>query len=472
MAVAGLFLIALAVGAVGTTIGLVEARRQWAAAEEARAEEADQRLRAEQAAELARRNAAAARDVVEQFLVRLGDDRFSEVPGFEPVRQEMLNLAVKRYRELLRQQPDDIALYSDAAQAFRRSANLYRMTGRIAEARAVYADAIAAAREVVRKQPASVPFRRRLAETLCDLGTVVLRTEGPKAAEPIYREALDTARQLQQEASNDVEVLSFAARAEMDLSDILHERGQDAEALALARSAAQAFSDLADRPQAKPLVRLLAAFAWNNVAQAALAAKQDEVLDEALKQAIRRADDGLKLNPRDANMRYTRAWSRLQAGQSRRNPESANALDEAVAALEQLVKEFPRTATFSRKFAEALTVRSRAQLAAGRPAETAADARRALDTLEKLERQPGFSIKLDCAVRRGARPRRKSGHAPGTERRRHAALRSGSPPPRARLGIQPRGRIFARHRSRTGRTRAATRFRPIAPNSSGVGHCV
>jgi tetratricopeptide (TPR) repeat protein len=181
----------------------------------------------------------------------------------------------------------------------------------------------------------------------------------------------------------------------MDLSDILHERGQDAEALALARSAAQGFSDLADRPQAKPLVRLLAAFAWNNVAQAALAAKQDDVLDEALEQASRRADDGLKLNPRDANMRYTRAWSRLQAGQSRRNPDPAQALDEAVAALEQLVKEFPRTATFSRKFAEALTVRSRAQLAASRPADAAADARRALDTLEKLERQPGFSIKLD-----------------------------------------------------------------------------
>jgi serine/threonine protein kinase/tetratricopeptide (TPR) repeat protein len=396
VAVAGLFLVALAVGAVGTTVGLVEARRQWAAAETARVQEAEQRQRAEQAADLARRNAAATRDVVEQFLVRLGDDRFAEIPGFEPVRQEMLNLAVKRYRDLLRQQPDDDALYSDAAQAFRRSANLYRMTGRTAEARAVYGEAIAAAREVVRKQPASVPYRRRLAETLCDLGTVILRTDGPKAAEPMYREALKTAHQLREESGSDPDVHVFAARTELDLSDVLHERGKDAEALTLARSAAQTFSDLADRPQAKPLFRLLATFAWNNVAQAALGSKQDLVVDEALKEALRRADDGLRLNPRDANMRYTRAWSRLQAGQLGRDKESAKALDESLSELERLVADFPRTATFGRKFAEALTARSRAHLVAGRAAEAADDARKALETLEKLERQPGWTINLDA----------------------------------------------------------------------------
>src|SRR5262249_6982144 len=71
VAVAGLFLLALAAGAVGTTAGLVEARRQWALAEEARAQEAEQRSQAEQAGARARQNAAAARDVVEQFLVRL-----------------------------------------------------------------------------------------------------------------------------------------------------------------------------------------------------------------------------------------------------------------------------------------------------------------------------------------------------------------------------------------------------------------
>jgi tetratricopeptide (TPR) repeat protein len=394
VAVAGLFVLALAGGAAGTTVGLIEARRQWAAAEEARAQEEAQRRRAEEATAQARRQAAATRDVVEQFLVRLGDDRFAEVPGFEPVRQEMLGLAVKRYRDLLRQQPDDNALYSDAAQALRRSANLYRMTGRTAEARTVYGEALAAAREAVRRQPASIPGRRRLGELLCDVGTLVLRTEGPKAAEPSFREALEAARQLQKETGSDANVLVFVARTETDLSDVLHERGLDAEALPLAQSAARTFSGLADRPKANRVFVLLSAFAWNNVAQTARECGQDKLAAQAVQEARRRADDGLRLSPRDPNLRYTRAWTGLEAGRAGRD---ARALDEAVAALKQLVKEFPRTATFRRKLAEALTLRARGHLLAGRPGEAEADARGALAALEALQRQPGFGVNLSVA---------------------------------------------------------------------------
>jgi serine/threonine protein kinase len=396
VAAAGVVLLALTIGAIGTTIGLVEARKQRAAAEQARDREAEQRKQAEDASARALQNAAAARNVVDQFLVKLGDDRFAQVPEFEPVRQEMMDLAVKRYRDLLRQQPDDDALHADAAMAFRRSANLYRMTGRTAEARAVYGEAIASAREVVRRQPTSVTARRRLGETLCDLGALVQRTEGPKAAEPVHREALDTARHLREAAGDDPDVLSFLARAEMDLSDILHERSLDDEALALARSAAQKLSALADRPNAKAVSRLLAAFAWNTVAQAARESRQLKEAAAATAEALRRADDCLVLNPRDPNLRYTRAWARLEAGRAGPGATADAAFNEAVDVLGQLVKEFPRTGAFGRKYAEAATARSRARLDSGQAADAAADARRALDTLENLERLPGWSVNLDA----------------------------------------------------------------------------
>jgi serine/threonine protein kinase len=392
---AGLLLLALVVGAIGTTVGLVEARRQWANAEAAR-------VRAEEAGELARQNATATREVVEQFLVRLGDERLSALPGFEPVRKDMMDLAVQHYRELICQWPDDNALRSDAAQAFRRSANLCRTIGQATEARALYAEAVAAAQEAVRREPSSTTYGRRLAETLCDLGNHVLRTEGPKAAAVVFREALATGQQLQEAAGADTDLIVLVARTENDLGEALGQCGEYAEALEQARTAAQAFSRLADEPQSKPVHRLLAAFAWTTVAQVAREAGRQDDAARAVSEAVRRAEAVLQLDRSNPNLRYGLAGARLEAGrlwagQAGQENESAVALDEAVALLERLTTESPQATSFSRKLAVALAVRGRWHLAHQRPAEAAADARRALEVLERLEQQTKKTMNLDAA---------------------------------------------------------------------------
>ena len=392
---AGLLLLALVVGAIGTTVGLVEARRQWANAEAAR-------VRAEEAGELARQNAAATREVVGQFLVRLADERLSGIEGFEPVRRDMADLAVKHYRALLRQCPDDNALRSDAAQAFRRSANVSRSIGRSAEARALYAEAVATAREAARQEPDSTTYRRRLAETLCDLGTHVLHTEGPKAAEAVFREALPIGRQLRETAGEEPDVILLVARVANDLGDVLGQRGQYEEALRRTQAAAQACDALADRPPRKPVHRLLATIAWTTVAQVARQAGRQAVADEAVKEAVRRAEDIGRLAPRDLNVGFAVAYARLEAGrhwaaQGGRDREAAAALDEAVTLLERLTTASPQTTSFSRKFAVALTARGRWHLAHGRTAEAATDARRALAVLEQLEQRTKKAMSVDAA---------------------------------------------------------------------------
>ena len=90
---------------------------------------------------------------MEQFLIQIGDDRWSEIPQFESVRIQMVELAVSRYRELLQQQPTDASLRSDAAMAYRRCANLYRMVGQFAEASELYAEAAAILKELLRRNP-------------------------------------------------------------------------------------------------------------------------------------------------------------------------------------------------------------------------------------------------------------------------------------------------------------------------------
>ncbi len=442
---AGLLLLALVAGTVGTTIGLIEARQQWAAAEAARTHEAEQRRRAEEAGALARRNAASTREVVQQFLIRVGDDRLAELPGFDLVRKQLIDLAVKHYRELLRQQPDDTALRSDAAQAFRRSAHLSALIGRAAEARTLYDEAVAAAEEVVRREPTSVDYQRRLAETLCDLGTYVLHIEGPRAAEAVFRQALAMGHQLQTMAGADANVIVLVARTETDLGDVLRQRGQDAEAIRLSTSAAQTFSGLADRPRSNPVHRLLAAFAWANVAQAAREAGKQAETDGAVQQAVRRAEAVRRLNPRDPNLRYGLARARLEAGrhwaaQAGRDQETAAALDEAVALLEQLTAESPQLTSFGRQLAVALTARGRWHLAHNRRAEAAADARRAVQVLDKLEKQTrqakGLNALYVAALTLAAKavpPDDKAAVAPllATARRRLEQARAFNPEDRA-----------------------------------------
>ncbi len=442
---AGLLLLALLAGVVGTTIGLIEARQQWAAAEAARTHEAEQRRRAEEAGALARRNAAATREVVQQFLIRVGDDRLAELPDFDLVRKQLIDLAVKHYRELLRQQPDDTALRSDAAQAFRRSAHLSALIGRAAEARTLYDEAAAAAEEVVQKEPASVDYRRRLAETLCDLGTHVLHAEGPREAEAVFRQALAMGRQLQTMAGADPNVIVLVARTETDLGDVLRQRGQDAEAIRLSTSAAQTFSDLADRPRSNPVHRLLAAYAWANVAQAAREADKPAEADGAVQQAVRRAEAVRRLNPRDPNLRYGLARARLEAGrhwatQAGRDKETAAALDEAVALLEQLTAESPQLTSFGRQLAVALTTRGRWHLAHDRRAEATADARLAIHALDNLEKQTKQAKSLNALyvaaltlAAKAALPDDKEAVAPllATARRRLEQARAFNPEDRA-----------------------------------------
>ncbi len=393
---AGLLVLALTAGVIGTALGLVEARRQWANAEVAR-------VQAEEAGDLARQNAAATRDVLGQFLIRLGDDRLGAIPGFEPVRKDMMDLAVRHYRELIRQWPDDTALRSDAAQAFRRSANLARTLGRSAEARALYAEAVAAAREAVRREPAAGTYGRRFAETLCDLGTHVLNTEGPKAAAVVFRKALAIGQQLRQApgADTDTDLTVLVARATNDLADALSQCGQSEEALPHALAAAQACSLLADRKPSKAVHRLLAAFFWTTAAQVAGEAGRGDEAARAVSEAVRRAEAVLHLDPRNPNLRYGLACARLEegrqrAGQAGRENEAAAALDEAVALLDRLATESPQVTSFIRTLAVALTARGRWNLAHQRFAKAAADAWQALAVLERLEQQTRKTINLDA----------------------------------------------------------------------------
>jgi eukaryotic-like serine/threonine-protein kinase len=339
----------------------------------------------------AQENAAATRDVVEQFLIQVGDDRWSQIPGFEDVRIEMVTLAVNRYRQLLRQQSDDLALSADAAMAFRRCANLYRMVGRFEPAKGLYDEAVSRLRTTADANPQVAAYERRLCEAMTDRALYVSRLEGPQAAEPPLREALSAGRQLQKKYPAKWDMVAVAARAQMDLAELLHELGRDNDAVELARAANTNLQQAALRLNS-PSARLLAVHSQLAFGQMLRETGSHAEAKTVLDAAISRAAKESAARPEETNFRFILVKGRFQRALVDASdgavPEASRvALAKGIQDFNTLVSEFPKTASFRRNLAEALTAQADFELRQGRHDAAASAARHALDHLVQLDRE-------------------------------------------------------------------------------------
>lgn len=350
---------------------------------------------ADQANQQARNNAAATRQVVEQFLIQVGDDQWSQIPQFESVRIEMVELAVNQYRQLLKQQPDDRPLLSDAAMAFRRCANLYRMVGRFELAEPLHAEAIDLMKRSVAGTSNDEQGQLHLIDLLSDAADVTLRQDGPVAAEGPFREAFECARELQQHNPNSSRAKQLAARTQLEYGETLGLLGRFDKALRLQQQAADTFRKFADdEPNDAPddvYSRLLTVFSLNNLGALARETGQLERADKVLSESISRARANLELNPREVNLRLTLAWALLETGKLRHlqgQPEAAEErLNESIASLSQLAHEQQSVASFGTKLAQALIVRGDLFLEQGQKTTASDDAQQALKILTRLDTQ-------------------------------------------------------------------------------------
>jgi eukaryotic-like serine/threonine-protein kinase len=370
--------------ALGVGYALVRHERDIAQFERNKAVAAKQR---------AQQNAAATREVVEQFLIQVGDDRWSQIPGFEDVRIEMVTLAVNRYRQLLAQEPDDVALAADAAMAFRRCANLHRMVGKFDSAKDLYDEALSRFRATAAAKPQVAAYERRLCETLTDRALYVFRLEGPQAAEGPLREALSAGRQFQRNHPKNWDAVAVAARAQIDFADLLHDVGRENEAVELARIAIANLGQAAPRLNS-PSARLLALHSQlafgQMLSETGSLAEAKAVLDDAIARTTREALS----SPNDTNLRFILAKGRFQravadAAEGAAAEDWRGALAEGIKALDMLVGEFPRTASFRRNLAEALTAQADFELRRSQHDAAAIGASQAIAHLERLDREEG-----------------------------------------------------------------------------------
>jgi tetratricopeptide (TPR) repeat protein len=343
--VAGLLVTAVVALAVSTW--LVERQRERAEWESQRAKRAREQSEA---------HLLVARRAVAQMLT-VADERLAHVPQMEPLRADLSESATQAYRVLLQAEHVDSELRREAAMAWRRAANILRMTGSYSRSLEYYRQARRVLDPLVTEGTGGMADRELLAEVDLDEAELLRMLGRPREAEPLYRETIELATRLRadfpgQKARHD----RTEARGLYNLAGLLHEADRMDEARTDAERALTLLEPLADsaRPGSlDPLLRVIAGWVLGPILRdagdptGALA-----TLDAAVGRARALVD-----RVRDNNdCRHFLARSLTEHGRTlardpARRPEAVRDLDEAIALLTRLKAEFPQTPAYRRALA-------------------------------------------------------------------------------------------------------------------------
>jgi serine/threonine-protein kinase len=159
-----------------------EAERQRGEADKHAKEAERRRAEAEASFRLAHR-------VVEDFCIRLSEDRLSKFPGLQPVQKQLLEGGLKYHQEFLKQRGEDPALRADMADTHFKVALITSVIGSKAEADAAYERAAALYQDLLRTDPDNVRLKTGLARTYINLGALREVTVDAKAALVSWEEA-------------------------------------------------------------------------------------------------------------------------------------------------------------------------------------------------------------------------------------------------------------------------------------------
>jgi eukaryotic-like serine/threonine-protein kinase len=150
-------LLALVAGVIGTSMGLVTARR-----ERDRAEESSRQTR----------------QTVDQFFTRVSEERLLNQPGLHPLRKQLLQDAQRFYEGFVAEHGKDPAVRAELALARNRLASITAEIGSLVEAEGRFQQAVALWDELLRADPGNHDYQEKLAHTLNEHAVVLMRLEG------------------------------------------------------------------------------------------------------------------------------------------------------------------------------------------------------------------------------------------------------------------------------------------------------
>jgi serine/threonine protein kinase/tetratricopeptide (TPR) repeat protein len=375
-----LVLAALLAGIVGTSIGLVQARRAERHASEARDDEAMERHNAEAAQEQAMDALRATTDeVVEKLL--------GAKPALGPTEIEFLESTLKRWQTFAAQQGKSELARRARAEGARRVAYLGHTLGHNDAARAGYHDAIAGYAQLAADYPTVPQYRLELAKSHNSLG-ILLKDLGQHAeAEAAWRHALAIQEKLAADYPAVPRYRLDLASSHNNLGTLLADLDQRAEAEAAYRQALAIQEKLAaDYPL--PLYRMALATSHNNLGNLLAGLGQHAEAEAAYRQALAIQEKLAADYAAVPLYRMELATSHYNLGNLLaglgKNAEAEAAFRQALAIEEKLAADYPAVPQYRLELAKSHNNLGNLLVGLGQHAQAEAAYRQGLAIREKL----------------------------------------------------------------------------------------
>jgi tetratricopeptide (TPR) repeat protein len=388
---AGLVLLALVAGVIGTTIGLIEARRQkqvavaeWDRAEGEAARAEAERVRAEQ-------NFATARAVILDMGTQINQIETGQAnPKLADLaRKQALDKAREQFDQFRYGRPDDASVQSQAALLHRYAANVSRLLSDYPAAEAAYAATVRILTDLSTRYPEQARYRDELALTLSDRAMLEKRMGKLRAAAATLEQAGQLAQGPQGTLAGSA-VRRTQAMIDLDRSTIAFALGQFDAAARFAGQAGENFDQLKTAPAGErltidPLFSAIAAsraaVAWRELGQTEAALKgHEDAVSRVKALGVPKATRDVRYW--DCEARRERARTAVAVPERRAAAEED--LIDVTRGLEKLMEEYPNVAFYREAVAAAYLDRGELQLLLGRPEPATAELTKSLAVSREL----------------------------------------------------------------------------------------
>lgn len=326
--------------------------------------ESELRQIAEAKEKRARKNFRVALQSVDQMMGRLSD-QLANQPGQERFRRALLFRALFFYQGFLAEKPQDEDVKADTAFAHRHIGEIQEKLGQYKDAEASYLQAKKYFEDLHAKHPEELEYRRGLASTLNQLGTVLHKTERVEEAEKLFDESISLLNGNELIDSSASDPISYLADSHMNRAILRLKTARPSLAL---KDYQQSLGILERMHQRHPRsTRIQAKLALNRLGLGALHF-QDKKSDKALEEFTKAIELWMPLvekekdNP-DHRMRMAQACRNRgivyftappQGLEQKKALENAEGdFHKAANALDGLVKEFSDVAEYRTELVEA-----------------------------------------------------------------------------------------------------------------------
>jgi tetratricopeptide (TPR) repeat protein/tRNA A-37 threonylcarbamoyl transferase component Bud32 len=348
-----------------------------------------EKARAEQSLARAERYFRNTRDVLDRFGLQLSE-RLADVPGAEPVRQELLTETRRYYHDFAEDAKDDPSLRVDLALTYSKVARLTDQIGSTAQAVAEHEKALALFEELAQSEPDNLDHQRHLASCRVNLALALARTGRTDEALKQLAAAISSQERLAAQAPGDERSLADLAMSFSNQGLVQNETGKAAEAQASYAASIGLLKQLREARPDDPERRLNLAAAYNNLA----ATKLDRQPEEAAAlhdQALEHQRAAAQARPDDLSARRSVALTlnNLGAAYSRTKQvdDARRRYEQAISVQEELVRVAPAQRAFAGDLAVSHNNLGLIQQRGGRPEEAERAFRRAIRLQEPLAAQ-------------------------------------------------------------------------------------